>query len=70
MTTEATTTEGFVLWHRQRRRHPWRVVAQAATSLELTALIGRTDKGIPRSGEWLTLRTGDHPDNQQGARPR
>lgn len=50
----------FTLWSRRSRCDPWREVGQAATSLELTGLMSRM-----RSGEYITLPTGQHPDDSR-----
>ena len=49
----------LALWYRPTPRQPWRAVAMAATSAELTA---RMD-ALP-SGDFLTLPAGEDPNRR------
>jgi hypothetical protein len=58
--TAAPPGQFFTLWHRPGRYFRWRPIAGAATEAELTGKLPT----LP-SGEYLTLRTGEHPKDRR-----
>lgn len=58
---ESTRVTGFTLWRRPRRGYPWKAVASGATEAELTQHYGRHGQ----HNEYLTLPSGEHPDELQ-----
>jgi len=50
---------GFTLWHRPTRRHKWKVIGTASTSIAAYALMGATEH---RGGNWIVKPVGDDPN--------
>jgi hypothetical protein len=64
MSAEITPAK-FVLWNKPRGRGArWMAVATADSEAELTPKIGLDGK----SGSWLTLPVGQHPDDLPGGK--
>ncbi len=55
-----TKTPGFRLWFRRNKHQPWRVIAAAATSQELTNRMREFG-----SGDFITMNGNEHPDDDR-----
>lgn len=60
-TPEATP---HVLWHRESRRHKWRIVGRAETGPRALALM---DTSGHHGGHWMLIDNGSDPNEERAA---